>query len=101
MIQAVSAIYKELLMNNFVTTKLPTLYGVSQVTEIRNMTNAPDTVYIAKDAVSGIGPSTIMAADNYNGNNGALGTVYLELPEYVSGTVRVVSYVKGGGSPRS
>jgi len=70
--------------------------GVSLVVEIRNMTNGLDTVYIAKDDVYPFGPATIITADNYNGNNGTVGTVYLELPEYVSGTVRVLSYVKAG-----
>lgn len=84
---------RQLKVRGSVTTMMS---GVSQVTEIRNMTNGPDTFYIAVDSPSGIGSATAMTADNYNGGNGAPGTVYLELPEYVSGTVRVVSYVKAG-----
>ncbi len=70
--------------------------GVSDITELSDITNMPGGVYIADDGDSGLNSGSAITVDNYNGDNGASGTVYVEFPEYVDGTVRVISYTKAG-----
>jgi hypothetical protein len=70
--------------------------NVPQTVDLRNVTDGPDMVYISDDGVTGLNPATTITADNYNGGNGLSGTAYLEFPEYVTGSMRVISYTKSG-----
>lgn len=55
-------------------------------------------LYVADDTATGLSATTTLTADNYNGSTGTTvgsGTVYLEFPEYVTGTFRVISTTVG------
>lgn len=57
-------------------------------------------VYISDDTGTGLNASSSITADNYNGSSASssLSQVYLEFPEYVTGTYQVISVAAASGA---
>ena len=72
---------------------------------VSGFTTALDVeVYVEDDTASGLGASTVLTADNYGlptinpfPSSGAP-SAYLEFPEYVTGTLRLLSYTTSSGT---
>lgn len=57
-------------------------------------------IYVTDDSLSGLSPATTLTADNFNGTSGATATsssgqVYVEFPEKVYGSYRIISTRNG------
>jgi len=85
----------------FIIPVVTTLNG--QTRSYNFSTDSPffvNPVYVTDDSLTGLGPATILKADNFNGTSGATATslpanVSVEFPEKVFGTYRVISTKDG------